>query len=57
MPIPDSLALTDLALDATSTSAAFGFAWLASPGGNDVFADGVPDDSEPSESNWHGKFW
>jgi hypothetical protein len=52
-----SLALADLPVEATSTRTAFGFAWLASPGGNVVFADGGLDGSEPSESNWHGKFW
>jgi len=25
--------------------------------GNVVFADGGLDGNEPSESNWHGKFW
>jgi hypothetical protein len=52
-----SLALADFALDATSTGTTFGFAWPASLGGKVVFADGGLDGSEPSESNWHGKFW
>jgi hypothetical protein len=47
----------DLPVDATLTGAGFGFAWPASLGGKVVFADGGLDGSEPSESNWHGKFW
>jgi hypothetical protein len=57
MPKRGSLTLDDLVLVATSTGAAFGLAWFASLGGNIVFADSGLDGSEPSESNWHGKFW
>jgi len=52
-----SVALADWALDATSPDVAFGFAWLASLGGNVVLPGSEFDGREPSESNWHGKFW
>src|ERR1700682_3854446 len=63
MPMRSSPVSVDLTIDATLTGeatltgAAFGFAWLAAGDINVVFAACGFNDTQPIESNSHGKFW